>query len=208
MMRSLGYRTVPVTLFGDRAVQGFDVPALRDLLGLPADGSGSLSPDELLEKYRLIFAAAQRAIVQIPEDKLDWVTPGRERTLRQLTWHIFDRAEDFAGVVDGGKFTADMTDQYMTRANSCRTTADIAAYGQQVLTKVEDLLTRRKDLLDKPVTTYFGTSTTYELLNRALSMAAFRLNGTYRYLRILGIEPLAPLASHDFSGILMPPGNP
>lgn len=195
-------------MFGERAVQGFDVPALRDLLGLPADGSGALSADELLEKYRLVFGAAQRAILQIPQDDLDWITPGRERTLRQLTWHIFDRAEDFVRVVDGGEFTADMVDDYMIRANLCQTNAEIVAYGQQVLTKVEDLLTRRRELLDQCVDIYFGKSTTYELLNRALSMAAFRLSGTYRYMRMIGIDPVAPLGPEDFSGIVIPAGNP
>ena len=156
----------------------------------------------------LVFGAAQRAILQIPQDDLDWIPPRRERTLRQLTWHIFDRAEDFVRVVDGGEFTADMVDDYMTRANLCGTNAEIVAYGQQVLTKVEDLLTRRRELLDRYVDTYFGKSTTYELLNRALSMAAFRLNGTYRYMRMIGIEPVAPLGPDDFSGIVVPAGSP
>jgi hypothetical protein len=178
------------------------------LLGLPPDTARRLSPAELLDKYRVIFTAAQQAIMQIPEHMLDSITPGRERTMRQLTWHIFDRAEDFAALADGGEFTAEMTTGYMTRANSYRTSADIASYGQQVLGKLEDLLTRRVDRLDKQVDTYFGVSTLYSLLNRALSMAAFRLNGTYRYMRMLGIEPVQPLEARDFSEIAMPAGNP
>lgn len=189
-------------------MQGFDVPALRDLLGLASDITAALLPSELLEKYRLIFTAAQRAIMQIPQDRLDTITPGRDRTLRQLTWHIFDRAEDFADLADGGKFTSEMTTVYMTRANTYRTSADIAAYGGTVLTKLEDLLTRRVEVLDKTVETYFGTSTLNSLLNRALSMAAFRLKGTYLYMGLLGIEPLDPLSAHDYSGIVMPGGNP
>jgi hypothetical protein len=195
-------------MLGERAVQGFDVAALRDLLGLPAEASGALSADELLDKYRLVFGAAQRAILQISQDALDWVTPGRERTLRQLTWHIFDRAEDFLRVVDGGEFTAAMVDDYLTRANLCRTSAEIAAYGQQVLSKVEDFLTRRRDQLEQPLETYFGRTTAYDLLNRALSMAAFRLTGTYGSMRMIGIEPVAPLGPEDFSGIVIPSGSP
>ena len=117
-MRALGFATVPVTAVGERAVQGFNVQALRDLLGLAAEGGRSLSPDELLQKYRLIFEAAKRAILQIPEDKLDWMTPGRERTLRQLTWHIFDRAEEFARLVDGGEYSEDRANDYMILANA------------------------------------------------------------------------------------------
>lgn len=207
-MMALGFRAVPVTAVGDRAVQGFDVEALCDLLNLGPRKGGAFSPDELLAKYRLVFEAARKAILQIPEDKLDWVTPGRKRTLRQLTFHIFDRAEAFVSLVHGGEFTEEMTDDYMASADSCQTTRDIAAYGERVLAQVEDILTRRRELLDKAVKTYFGTCTTYDLLNRALSMAAFRLNGTYRYLRRLGVEPVAPLGPDDFAGIAMPPGNP
>ena len=208
MVTSLGFKTIPVTVLGDRAVGGFDVPALRDLLGLAPDSAASLTPAQMLEKYRLIFTAAQRAIMQIPHEKLDAVTPGRERTLRQLTWHIFDRAEDFAALADGGEFTAEMTTGYMTRAESYRTSAEIAAYGQEVLIKLGDLLTDRAQLLDKHVDTYFGVNTLYNLLSRALSMAAFRLRGTYVYMRMLGIEPVQPLGDDDYSGIFMPPGNP
>lgn len=207
-MRALGFKTVPVTAVGDRAVQGFNFQALGDLLGLAADRHRSLSPDELLEKYRVVFEAAKRAILQIPEDKLDWVTPGRERTLRQLMWHIFDRAEEFARLVDGGEYSAGRANDYMILANAYRTARDIAAYGDQVLAQVEDILTRRTELLDKMLNTYFGSSTTYDLLTRALSMAAFRLQGTYRYMRTLGIEPLTPLGPKDFAGIVVPPGNP
>lgn len=197
-----------MTVVGDRGVQGYDVAALRDLVGLSADAKGALPPDELLEKYRLVFRAAQRAVLQIPELDLDWTTPGRRRTLRQLTWHIFDRAEDFIRVVDGGEFTADMVDDYMSRSNLCRTSADIAAYGEQVLTKVEELITHRREWLDRPVETYFGTSSVYDLLTRALSMAAFRLEGTYGYMRMIGVEPSSPLGPDDYAGIAIPSGTP
>lgn len=207
-LRRLGFTTVPVTAVGDRAVYGFDRKALRELVGLSPDPTVPLSSDELLEKYRLIFGAAKRAIMQIPQDKLDWETPGRARTLRQLTWHIFDRADVFASLVDGGEFTEGMIDDYMTRSNMYRTAPDIAGYGEEVLARIEVLLTTRRDALHRPVTAYFGTSTTEELLNRALSMAAFRLKGTYRYLEMLGIEPDAPLGADDFSGIAIPSGNP
>jgi hypothetical protein len=189
-------------------VQGFNAQALRDLIGLTGDGAGPLSPDMLLDRYRLIFGAAKLAITQIPDDKLDWVTPGRERTLRQLTWHIFDRAEEFAELLTGGEYTENRVEEYMTLANACRTGRDIAAYGDQVLEKVEYILTSRKDSLDVTVKTYFGEATMSDLLTRALSMAAFRLSGTYRYMRMLGIEPLQPLGPEDFAGLVVPPGSP
>lgn len=209
-MRALGFKTVPVTAVGERAVQGFNVRALRGLIGMSADAGRSISPDELLGKYRLVFKAATRAILQIPEDQLDWVTPapGYEPTLRQFTWHIFDRAEVFAGLAHGGEFTEDMAYDHMTRANACRTTNEIAAYGEQVLAQVEEVLTHRRELLEKSVNTYFGTSTIFDLLIRALSMAVFRLKGTYRYLEMLGVAPLAPLGYDDFVGIPIPSGTP
>ena len=209
-MHAFGFKTVPVTAVGDRAVQGFNLPALRELVGLSGDAGRTLTPDELLEKYRLVFNAARRAILQIPEDKLDWLTPapGYAPTLRQFTWHIFDRAEVFAGLADGGEFTEDMAYDHMTRAEGCRTAHEIAAYGEQVLARIEDLLTNRRSLLDQQAKAYFGASTLYDLMNRALSMAVFRLKGAYRYLGMLGIEPLAPLGPDDFEGIVVPPGTP
>ena len=209
-MRALGFKTVPVTAVGGRAVQGFNVQALRDLLGLSGDEGRSLPAEQLLDRYRRVFRAAQRAILQIPQDKLDWVTPapGYDPTLRQFTWHIFDRAEVFASLADGGEFTEDRAYDHMTRSDTCRTPHDIAAYADRVLAQVEDLLTRRRDVLDRPAKTYFGPSTIYELLTRALSMAVFRLKGLYRYMEMIGIEPRARLDAADFEGIALPPGTP
>lgn len=207
-MKALGFASVPVTAVGDRAVQGFNRQALRDLTGLTGEGERPLTADELLGKYRRVFEGARRAILQIPDEQLDWMTPGRARTLRQLTWHIFDRAEEFVDLLDGGEYTEDRVDDYMTRALACRTSREIAAYGDAVFSRIEHVLTRRREALDRVLPTYFGPNTLYELLMRALSMAAFRLKGTYTYLRMLGVEPVAPLGPEDFAGIVVPSGNP
>lgn len=111
-------------------------------------------------------------------------------------------------VANGGEFTEDMVHDYMLRANAARTTRDIAAYGTRVLAQVEELITRRRDALDQTVSTYFGEATAFGLLIRARSMAAFRLRGTYGYVRMLGIEPEQPPGANDFAGLAVPSGTP
>ncbi len=92
-----GLRTLPVTVVdGSKAVSGFDVPALKEVLNIAADAPRWLTSSELLEKYQTFFAGAKRAVLQIPNEKLDWVTPKNERrgqTLRQLAFHLFDRPD-------------------------------------------------------------------------------------------------------------------
>jgi hypothetical protein len=61
-----GVRILPITVIGgNRIVIGFDFPALRDALGITSEGPREFSASELLEKYRVLYEGAKRAVLQI-----------------------------------------------------------------------------------------------------------------------------------------------
>lgn len=203
-----GLRTLPVTVVdGTRAVGGFDVPALNEALGIAAEAPRWLTPPELLTKYRIFFENAKRAVLQIPDEKLDWVTPKNERrgqTLRQLAFHLFDRPDVCMEAARIGQYTRKMCHEYEHLANDYRTTRDIVEYADNIMSKLEKFLTSEPVLTEKMVETYFGVKTVTTLLNMAVVGTGLRIKQTYYFLRAIGIEPQHMMREEDFAGVPVP----
>jgi len=204
----MGFAVLPVTVVnGTRTVVGFDIRALNEALGINRDAPCDLSAQELLKKFRILYEGAKRAVLQIPDDKLDWVTPQKERrgqTLRQLAFHLFDRPAVCMDAAETGRYTYNMCHEYEHLASNYRTTREIVEYGEVIMERIESLLTRQPGMTDKVVETYFGPQTIGKLFNMALAGLALRIKQTYYFQQAIGIEPIRPLGDEDFSGILVP----
>ena len=207
-LRALGLSVLPVTVIdGTKTVIGFKPAVLKELLRLGAEVPRELPAAELLEKYRIVYAAASRAVSQIPNDELDWVTPQHERrgqTLRQIAWHLFDRPDVCMDAARSGEFSFEMIHQYERLAEDYRTTKDIVEYGELILRRLEAFLTDEPHLLDKVVEAYFGRRTVGQLLNLTLSGMVLRIKQTYHFMRAVGVEPEDTLRDEDFAGVLVP----
>jgi hypothetical protein len=207
-IKALGYRVLPVTVIdGTHAVVGYEVPTLKRLLGIGGEPPRDLSAQELLEKYRVVYAAAKRAVLQIPDDKLDWVTPQNERrgqTLRQISWHLFDRPDVCMDAARTGSFSFEEIHQYERLANNYRTTQDIVNYGDVIMARLGGFLSNQSHLLETVVQAYFGPRTVGQLLNMTLSGMVLRLKQTYHFMSAVGIEPQDRIRDEDFEGIAIP----
>jgi hypothetical protein len=207
-LRELGFDVVPVIVVdGAHAIAGFDVPALERARGIDADAPRDHPASELLEKYRAFFLSAKRAVLQIPNEELDWVTPQDERrgqTLRQLVYHLFDRPDVCMDAVRTGRYTYEMCHQYEHLANGYRTTQEIVEYADAIESRLIDFLTNRAELTDKVVETYFGPKTVGKLLNMALVGTGLRIKQTYHFLRAIGVEPENPMREEEFAGVPVP----
>jgi hypothetical protein len=204
----LGYRVLPVTVIdGHQPIVGYEVAQLNKALGIRGEGPRELTAQELLEKYRLAYAAAKRAVLQIPDDKLDWATPKNERrgqTLRQITWHLFDRPDVCMDAATTGGFSFEDIHQYERLANNYMTSREIAHYGDGIMARLEEFLVNKPHLLEKRVQAYFGPRTVGQLLNMTLSGMILRLKQTYHFMRTIGIEPQDPIRDEDLAGIAIP----
>jgi uncharacterized damage-inducible protein DinB len=189
---------------GSRAIVGFNVRELAEAFGLAPPGGERASAPDLLAKYRRVFAGAQRAVLQIPDERLDWVSPERARTLRQLTWHLFERPDLCLQAFRTGRYTNEMVRQYEQLALAYRTSRAIAAYGDEVLVRLTQVLTGTPQALAHEVDTYFGPATVGHLLELALGHAVHHLRQLYHYFTLLEIAPDRPLGDADFAGIAVP----
>jgi hypothetical protein len=207
-MRELGFDIVPVIVVdGTHTIAGFDVPALEQALGIDANASRDLCASELLEKYRAFFLGARRAVLQIPNENLDWITPENERrsqTLRQLAFHLFDRPDVCMDAARTGRYTYEMCHQYEHLANGFRTTQEIVEYADIIEDRLTDFLANHAEVTDNVVETYFGPKTVGKLLNMALVGTGLRIKQTYHFLRAIGVEPTDPLREEEFAGVPVP----
>ncbi len=203
-LAALGVKSLPVSVRGDQMVIGFNVEELREAFGIETQAAGPLPAARMLELYRMVFEGARRAVRQIPQEKFDWVSPGRKRTLRQLTWHIFERPDLCMGASETGDYTQEMVMKYETLAEDYRTAGDICAYADQIEVKLADFLENERDRLAKKIVSYMGPVTVHELLEMALGHAVQHIRHTYHYFGLLGIEPDRPLVREDYEGVPVP----
>ncbi len=200
----MGIKSLPVSVRGATVVVGYNVEELREAFGIEGPAKGPLPAERMLEYYRLVFDATKRAIRQIPPERLDWVSPGRKRTLRQLTWHIFERPDLCIEASGTGRYTEEMVRRYEALAENCRTGEDICAYADQMEAKLADFLMTQPELLAKRVESYMGPITVHELMELALGHAFQHLRQTYHYFGMLGIAPERPLAPEEYAEVPVP----
>jgi hypothetical protein len=58
------------------------------LAGMPIDGAGKLSPEQLFRKYEMVFAAEQRYARQFP------------RVFERVTWHSAQHCRQLVAVLE------------------------------------------------------------------------------------------------------------
>ncbi len=185
-------------------VVGYDVDALREAFDIEQEGTGPLSPEKMLHYFEMVFDALRRVVRQIPHETLNWVSPGRPRTLRQLTWHSFERPDIVMQTFATGEYTEGMVRRYETLANDYNTTEDICAYGDEIQAKLTDFLTAGREALAQKVSSYMGPITVHELMILALGHAFQHLRQTYHYFEMLEITPENPLEPEDYAEVPVP----
>ena len=202
---SKGLKVVPVTIWGDEVVIGFNHKELSRLFNL--NGGDRLEADlaEMASKFEIILSAACKVALQIPEDKLRWESPERERTLAQFVFHLFDRPERALTAYEVGEYTQEDRGRLVEDVLGMVGFEEIARYGEQILNKVRNSLS--SDLAfdqSKILRTYMGEKTTGEMLDLALGHSGHHLKQLYEYMSLIGIKANSPLQQQDFDGISVP----
>lgn len=192
---------VPAVIAGDRAVQGWNPKGVADLVGIEYDENEPLPPEELIQRLDKFLVAARRAVLQIPEEHLGMKTPGRDRTVHQVGYHIFRVALSYKDTMEQGylpeawfgeKPPAGMDDA-----------AAIAQYGESVRKRLIEWL-ERNPVDEGEVRTYYGPQTVQAFLERTVWHVAQHLRQLYAFLDLMNVIPENPLTEEDFAGLPLP----
>jgi hypothetical protein len=200
-LEPFGIPRVPATIVGDRAVHGWNPKALAELVGVPYTEREPLTPSELARRLDTVLAATQRAMRQIPPEHLGMKAPGRNRTVRQLGFHVFRLSAAFVDTREQGHLPEQTFEE-----NPPAEMADgkaVAAYGETVRRRLAAYCTRR-DWCDGTVSTYYGPQSTHEFMERTTWHAAQHLRQIYWFLERMAVHADSPLTDADLEGLPIP----
>ncbi len=196
-----GIPRVPATIVGERSVHGWNPHALAELVGVRYETDKRLTPDELKERLERVLTAAQRAVRQVPRGGLEMKGPGRDRTLRQLAFHIFRLSLAFRDGREQGVFPESWL---LDRPSpSIRDAEDIARYGDEVRARLAEHF-GRPGWSEGTIQTYYGPQSAHDLLERTTWHAAQHLRQVYWFLERQGVTPSHPLGDTDYAQLPIP----
>jgi hypothetical protein len=158
----------------------------------------------LFDKYRKIFAAAQRYARQFPPERFNEpVIPNRDRTIRHLNFHLFRIGEAFLETWNGAEYTPMIANS--PPGDSLQTGDQIARYGEAVWARFEKWRNALDDpTLSRTFKTFFGEVTAHHLLERSTWHSAQHARQLMAVLERIGIPPDGPLSADDLAGLPLP----
>jgi hypothetical protein len=200
-LAAFGVQRVPATIVGERIVHGWNPAALAELVGVPYRAPKKLTPAELAERMDAVLAATQRALRQVPREQLGMKYPGRDRTVRQLGYHVFRVAASFADTRERGHL-----DGAWFEENAPAEMADgeaVARHGETVRRRLAAFFAR-PGWCDGEVSTYYGPQSAPDFMERTTWHTAQHLRQIYWFLDRMGVEKDAPLSDADLDGLPFP----
>jgi glutaredoxin len=202
-LKRLGARGVPTVVLGERIVYGWQPSDLAALVGVPYREDPKLDPATLAQRLDRILVAAQRAIRQVPDEQLETKTPKRDRTLRNLAYHIFRLSMGFIDCLEQNRFPeAWLTEEAPV---TIQTAGHIAAYGASVRECLAEWFKNASDdMFADHVSTYYGDQSVHALLERTTWHAAQHLRHVYALMEMMDITPETPLDPSDLEGLPLP----
>ena len=200
-LHRLGAPLVPAVALGDRVVHGWNPKGVAKLVGVQYAERERLAPEELVKRLDAVLAAAQRAIRQVPDGRLEMKSPDRDRTVRNLGYHIFRLSLAFRDGMAERRFPEAWLLEEAPPA--IQDGAALAGYGEIVRERLAEW-SRRPGAWEGVVETYYGPQTGHELLERTTWHAAQHLRQLYALLEMMGVVPDRPLTDADFGGLPLP----
>jgi hypothetical protein len=160
-----------------------------------------LPPAELAKRLDAVLAATQRAIRQIPREHLGMKAPGRDRTVRQLGFHVFRLSEAFVDTREQGHLSEHVFEE---QAPAEMADGDaVARYGEMVRRRLAAYCAGPA-WCEGSVSTYYGPQSTHDFMERTTWHAAQHLRQIYWFLERMDVRAASPLTEADLDGLPFP----
>jgi glutaredoxin/uncharacterized damage-inducible protein DinB len=205
-LRALGVRTVPVVSRGREYVFAQELADVSAFIGRKVDFQ-RLPPPALYDKWQTVLGAAQRHVMQIPAERLaERATPGRDRSVRDLAYHIYQVPDSFLQAIEDG--VQDLTSVYNAPPPAnVKTVADIRDYGKRVSERLARWWQRDGErVASAKLSTYYGEQPLHHVMERCTWHSAQHTRQIMAVLERYGIAPNGPLTGGDYAGLPMPTG--
>ena len=203
LLRAHGITRVPAVIVGDNAVHGWNPAAVARLVGVSYDDGLVLPIEELKARLNRILSAAQRAVMQFPPQYVHMRTPGRDRSVHQLAYHLFRVGQSYRDAMEQGYLPEAWFEEHPP--DDMPDMAAVARYGGKVGDRLCQWL-ESPDAFKGMVETYYGAQLAPALFQRTVWHAAQHLRQLYALLEQMGVTLESALDPEDFSGLPMPQG--
>jgi glutaredoxin/uncharacterized damage-inducible protein DinB len=205
-LRTLGVRTVPVVARGRDYVFAQELADVSAFIGRKVDFQ-RLPPPALFDKWQKVLAAAQRHVMQLPPERLhERATAGRDRSIRDLAYHIYQVPDSFLQAIEDG--VRDLTAVYNAPPPADVTRVEqIRDYGQGVAARLERWWRRDGGhVTSARLQIYYGDQPLHHVMERCTWHSAQHARQIMAVLERFGISPAGPLTDADYAGLPMPAG--
>ncbi len=200
-LRRLGVPGLPAVSVGGRAVHGWNPAGYAELVGVDYKPAAQLPPSELAARLDRILAAGERVIALVPDPQMDYKPPQRDRTIRDLAYHMFRLSLAFADGMDLGRLPAEWLQE--KAPGDLRDGRAIARYGALVRGRLGGWFEgAAPGEYSRVIDVYYGPQSGHDLLERTTWHAAQHLRQLHVMLGELGLPPREPLP--DFEGLPLP----
>lgn len=202
-MERLGIPLVPATVVGERFVHGWKPAALAALVGVAFDDTPALTPRELAQALDNVLYYNQHLLVRLSAAQLEIRHPRRNRTLRDLAFHVFRLSAAFVDAMEQDGLQKGWLEEGAPA--DLQDAQAIADYGRGVRERIAAWFERAPDdVFAGAVRTYYGDQPAHQLLERTCWHAGQHLRQVYDLLEADGSLPVPPLAAELFEGLPMP----
>lgn len=201
-----GVRNVPVVARGKQFVFGQNLEDVAEFVGLAGTGHTPLPPEELIKRWVIVLAAAQRYLRQMPDARMnDLVIDNRPRSIRLMGHHVFRIGEAFLETAEKGNEYAIQLANLPPEDGTFNTGAEIAVYGDTIIARLQNWWDQLADKsCTKPVKTFFGEQPLHMLYERSTWHSAQHARQLTAVLERFGIEPDGRLKPEDLAGLPLP----
>ena len=202
----LGVRNVPVVARGESYVFGQNLEDVAEFVGLQGTGHTPLPPDQLMAKWLNVLRVAQGLVRQIPDEKMnERVIPNRDRAIRLLSHHMFRIGEAFLETVIDGKEYAIQHANVPPKDGTCTTGAEVAAYGEEVVARLEKWWASLDDKsCNQKLPTFYGPQSLHTVLERSTWHSAQHARQLAHVLERYGVTPKRQLTADEIAGLPLP----
>ena len=202
-LEHLGLRLVPVLTDGERVLHGWNPPQLASFVGVEKPKEPGMEMAQLARLLDHLLSAAQRAILEVPPDRLDVRVPNRDRTIRDLVFHLFRLSLAYRDAFEARYFPEDWLME--TPPPEVTEAVSLASYGESVRTRLAEWFARTsRNTNQESIDTYYGLQTPSELLERTVWHAAHHLLQVYALMEDMHVTPRNALTRADFTGLPIP----
>jgi DinB superfamily len=162
-----------------------------------------LPPLELGARLDRILARAGRLLAALPVSALDHKPPQRDRSVRDLAFHVFRLSLAYVDGMDMGELR-----QSWLKENAPPDLVDgaaVARYGALVRGRVSGWFEGAgPSEYARTIEVYYGPQNGHDLLEGTVSHAARHLRQLYALAADLDVTPPEPLPTSDFEGLPLP----